>query len=384
MIKRINGIIDELIANGANINEEREYLLQKSINIIENNSYEKFIDELNDFVASSVCVESGIRNISVGIKIRNRELIINKGDFKLENTVFDIASITKIFTLKLCYEFEKMRIINYGTQIKEIDPNFSSLETYTIMDVLKMQGFIETEGKLSDTDSYDELIERLYTVKIKDYSKSLYTDIGFILLAHILEKAYEKQYNEFLSFDKLCEKYIFKPYNLLNTGFNLKGVKLLGNDFGNLPSDKKAKILNGVSGAAGIFTNVNDLLKIGDCSYGNSFFDRNFIEEMLSYCFLDGLERRRSYAGIYLHTDNNKKSYAPIYLSNATIAHQGYTGSAIAFDLKYNISQAILVDALNENNKKQDEFFDYFHALQERISLDSLIIYIVDLVKNEV
>ena len=125
MIKRINEIIDELIINGSNINSERDYLIEKSIDIIENNKYEIFVAELNDFVASNICMESGIRNISVGIKIRTHELIINKGNFDFENTVFDIASITKFLTLKLCYELEKIGVdfflLQCSPQLEEME-----------------------------------------------------------------------------------------------------------------------------------------------------------------------------------------------------------------------------------------------------------------------
>lgn len=382
MIDTINKIIDGLLKDGANIEDKRDYLVSNVIDIIENNNYNNFISSLEDFISNNLNEKTGIKNLSVGLKINDLDLFFNKGKADFNNSVYDIASITKMFTLKLCYEFEHMGILSYEEKITDIDSTFTYLDSYKIIDILKMHGFIETDGKLSDTSTCEELVGRLKTVKVKDYDKYLYTDIGFIVLAFILEKVYEREFNEFLSFDKLCEKYIFKLYNLENTSFNLKDKEKIGNDYGVLPSDKKAKILNGVSGAAGIFTNAVDLIKLSIYLNDYSFFDKYFIDEILKFNFLDILNRKRSYSGIYLHTDNNTKSYAPIYYSNYTLAHQGYTGSIVAYDLKYDINQVILVDALDKNNKKTEEFFDYFHLLQERISLDSLVLYIVSTIKN--
>jgi len=382
MINKINNLIDELINNGSNIEDSRDYLLTKSLDVLENNNYQQFINDLKIFIESNLNKETGIKNISVGIKIKNCELIFNSGNVDFENIVYDIASITKLFTLKLCYEFNKMDILDYNQKVIDIDSSFKALDSYKIIDILKMQGFIETKGKLSECNNKKEFYERLKTVKIKDYNKSLYTDIGFNILPTLLEKIYEQQFNEFVPFDQLCEKYIFKPYNLLNTGFNLTHKKIIGNDYGDLPSDKKAKILNGVSGAAGICTTLEDMLKLTNYLNNYTFFDKKFINEIMNYYFLDDLDRKRSYSGIYLYTDNNRKSYVPIYYSTNTLGHQGYTGSVIVCDLKNNINQVILVDALNKNNKKEEEFFKAFHLLQERISLDSLVLYIVNSIKD--
>lgn len=384
MKTKINKIIDKLIENGSDIENDRQYLIDATIDIIENNNYNSFITDLEMFINDNINSKTGIKNISVGIKIKDFELQINKGKANFDASVYDVASITKLFTLKLCYEFNKLNLLDYNTKIVEIDSSFDKLGDYKVLDIIKMHGFIETDGKLSDTNNKEELIQRLKTVTLKDYDKSLYTDIGFIILAFILEKVYSTHFNEYLSFDQLCEKYIFEPYNLNCTGFNLKDKLILGNDYGSLPSDNKAKILNGVSGAAGIFTNINDLFKLSTHLNDYSFFDKNFIDEIFNYYFLDNLNRKRSYSGIYLHTPNNKSSYAPIYYSNYTIAHQGYTGSVIAFDLKNNINHIILVDSLNSDNKKNDCFFDYFHKLQNRISLDSIVLYIIKQLKMDV
>lgn len=383
MTNKINLIIDDLIKKGSDIENKREYLLEKSLDIIENKTLEEFLAELEDEAGASINDYSEVRNISVGIRVKDLEIIINKGNVDFENAVFDIASITKLFTLKLCYELNKLGILNYDTKVKDICDSFKFMEDYKIIDILKMHMFIETDGKLSDTKTYEELIERLKTVKIKDYNKNVYTDIGFIMLTFLLEKVYEQHFHEFLSFAELCNKYIFNKYGLKNTGFNLKNRVIVGNDYGTLPSDDKAKVLNGVSGAAGIFTNTLDLMKVGKLLRSSEYFDEHFIKQIFDYYFLDKFERKRSYAGIYLYTKDNKRSYAPTYYSSKTFAHQGYTGSSAVFDLENDICQIILVDALNNENKKGENYFKWYHKFQEQISLYSLVLYIILELKNE-
>lgn len=382
MIDKIDKIIDELVLNGSNIEEKKDYLRTSAVEILKNNHYDKFILDLENYIEGNLNDDSGIKNISVGIKIQNFEIVINKGNADFIHSVYDVASITKLFTLKLCYEFKKLGILNFNSNVKDILPDFIYLDDYKIIDILKMQGFIETDGKLSDTKSKDELIERLKTVKVKDYDKRLYTDIGFNILPLILENVYEKRFQENLTFEQLCNKYIFKPCLLTNTCFNPSNKILLGSNDSKLPSDQKAKILGGVSGAAGIFTNTTDMFALHSLLKSFTFFDKKFVEEILNYYFFDTLDRKRSYAGIYLNTKDNNHCYASDCYSNYTLAHQGYTGSAITFDLKNNIHYSILVDAMNSDNKKAEKFFDYFHKLRERISIDSIVLYIVYQIKN--
>lgn len=381
MIEKINKIINDLILNGSNIESSKDYLKNNAINILENNSYDKFVLDLKNFIKDNVNEQTGIRNISVGIKIHNFELDFNEGSTDFDNAVYDIASITKLFTLKLCYEFNKLGILNFDSKVKDILPDFVYLDNYKVIDILKMQGFIETDGKLSDTKTKEELMSRLKTVKVKEYEKRMYTDIGFNILPLILEEVY-KENHQYLTFEELCNKYIFKPYALYNTCFNPKNKVLLGSNEATLPSDQKAKILGGVSGAAGVFTDVSDMFSLHSLLSSFDFFDTEFINKILDYNFLDTLDRKRSYAGIYLNTKGNKRCYASDCYSNYTLAHQGYTGATVSFDLKNNIHYSILVDAMNSDNKKTEKFFDYFHALRERISIDSIVLYIVYQIKN--
>ena len=92
---------------------------------------------------------------------------------------------------------------------------------------------------------------------------------------------------------------------------------------------------------------------------------------------MDENNRRRSYAGLYLKTLNNKSSYVPDLFSKYSIAHQGYTGSIVVFDLFTKVHFSILVDAIDKKtNVKSENFFKYMHELKNKIALFCMVIYL--------
>ena len=53
-----------------------------------------------------------------------------------ENTMFDIASITKLYLLILLFRLEELGIINLDDKISTINPNFPYLEDFTFNDLI--------------------------------------------------------------------------------------------------------------------------------------------------------------------------------------------------------------------------------------------------------
>lgn len=371
----LDNLIKELIDNGSVFNTE--IIKNKIKNIIINNDINNFLNELEQVITKyQLNLDNEVNTISVTIGIDSNK--INLSNQKIEdNVLFDVASITKIFTLKLVYEFEKLGLIKYTDVIKDICPEFDNLDGYTVMDAMKMYGKIETNGKLSSAINKENFIHILESVKVIDYSyeSSTYTDIGFIVLGYMLESI------SGLTLQELVKKYILDVYDLKNTMFNpnMDNYILLGN--GNnvgMPQDFKTRINEGVTGAAGIFTNSIDIMKLSLLLYNYEFFDEEFIQKMLKDYFFDEKGRSRSYAGLYISNDDSDISYAPKEFSNITLAHQGFTGSVVIFDIKNKIHISILVDAIKTNTaKKAEKFIENFYIFKNVIVEYSLILYLL-------
>ncbi len=371
----LDNLIKELVDNGAVFDTEK--IKNRVKNIIINDDINNFLNELERIITKyQMNPENEVNTIAVTIGIDSNKISLSNQKIE-DNTLFDVASITKVFVLKLVYEFEKLGLIKYTDAIKDICPEFADLDGYTVIDAIKMYGKIETNGKLSSSINKENFIRTLESVKVIDYSyeSSNYTDIGFIVLGYVLESI------SGLTLPELMKKYIFDVYDLKYTMFNpnMDNYILLGN--GNntgMPQDFKTRINDGVTGAAGIFTNSIDMLKLSLLLYNYEFFDEEFIEKMLEDYFFDEKGRKRTYAGLYISNDDSDISYAPKEFSDITLAHQGFTGSVVIFDIKNRMHISILLDAIKLNaSKKSEKFIENFYTFKNIIVEYSLVLYLL-------
>lgn len=371
----LDNLIKELVDNGAVFDTKK--IKNRVKNIIINDDINNFLNELERIITKyQINPENEVNTIAVTIGIDSNKISLSNQKIE-DNTLFDVASITKVFVLKLVYEFEKLGLIKYTDAIKDICPEFADLDGYTVIDAIKMYGKIETNGKLSSSINKENFIRTLESVKVIDYSyeSSNYTDIGFIVLGYVLESI------SGLTLPELMKKYIFDVYDLKYTMFNpnMDNYILLGN--GNntgMPQDFKTRINDGVTGAAGIFTNSIDMLKLSLLLYNYEFFDEEFIEKMLEDYFFDEKGRKRTYAGLYISNDDSDISYAPKEFSDITLAHQGFTGSVVIFDIKNRMHISILLDAIKLNaSKKSEKFIENFYVFKNIIVEYSLVLYLL-------
>ncbi len=369
----IDTIINKLENKGCIFTkQEKEQLKKLSLK-----SHEILIEDLKKIATKYLDNEKfGVNNISIGIFVKDIKDIIEIPKVK-EIKLFDIASITKLFTLKIYYDLEKQKLINNNKYVKNMLP-FKYMDDCKVIDIIKMRNKIETTGKLSETKNQLDFTKRLYTAKYTKNDESVYTDIGFIILSEIIREQINKSNKKNETYKTILNRYLLKNLKLKNTKFVPVGnYKILGNgNHGNLPHDPKTRINHGYSGAAGLFSNVEDFIEIANKIFNYSFFDKNYLNKIFKYYFLDEKNRKRSYSGMYLKTDNNDNCYIPNTFSKLSIAHQGYTGSIVVYDFYTKIHFSIFVDAINkETDLKSKDFFLYLHKLKNIVGLYCIAIY---------
>ena len=102
-----------------------------------------------------------------GNSSRNNDLRIN------ENTLFDVASITKLYTLILAFEFERIGLINLNERISDVDKDFKGLEDFTFNDLIRLCGEIETKGNITSAKSIEEAYTILKTASLKSNDRTI-------------------------------------------------------------------------------------------------------------------------------------------------------------------------------------------------------------------
>lgn len=375
-------IIDELNRSGCFISDDMKIKIDNYLQCdnLENRVVKEIKQLLNQFCS---CLDNGVSVISLGVVLPNREIIISSdaSSYDLEHGLFDVASITKFFVLKLVYEFEKNGYLCYADPIHVYTDHYPEIGDYSILDIIRMYGFLWLDKRLAECSSEKEFYNVLNGVRLEDYrgSASNYTDIGFIILGQLLPDIYYQKTGTKITLDMLMKQFVFEPNGLDNTMYcpdkNLYSLHGNGNSMG-VVHDMKTRIVHGVSGAAGVFTNMTDLISVIRLLQNGKFFSQSFLQDMFGYHFVDMNQRYRSYAGIYLKCPYPSfTSYVPDCYSRYSIAHQGFTGSAFVCDFKNKIGNVFLIDALEDGAmQKKKMFLRHFHELKEHIAFYTLLL----------
>ncbi len=206
-------------------------------------------------------------------------------------------------------------------------------------------------------------------------SKTLYSDIDYMLLGLIIEKISGKDLNTFLKeiyWEPMGLKHI--TYNPLENGFNedsCAATELNGNtrdgliDFPRVRKDTiKCEVhdeeayymMEGMSGHAGLFASASDLAKLAfvmlSGGYGNNkYFSKNTRDLFIS----PKSDNSINYGiGWWREADDRRVWYFGTQSPENTIGHQGWTGTLTMIDYENNMVIVYLTNSINTpivNNK---------------------------------
>lgn len=161
------------------------------------------------------------------------------------------------------------------------------------------------------------------------------------------------------SFEEYVNEKIFKPLNMIDTGFNpskekksrcaatekssMRGELIVG-----VVHDEKSYIMGGLSGHAGLFSTIKDLgafvnMILGDGEYQRKrILSQNTID-LLSKCHTEGLNARRGYGWVLKEENSSIGDLA----SDLSIYHTGFTGTSILIDRYYGIGFILLTNRVH-------------------------------------
>ena len=415
---RVDEIINNLIASGSDINELKKVrdkaleLVSKDRNLSETiedvgtnikNNTEEFLYDTN---------KDGVRYVE-GISTNVLVSDFNKGDSSVSviggrtsrdkykdrpvdvDTLFDVASITKLYTLIYAYTAETLGL-DLNTQVGSIDSRYH-LEDFTINDLIRLCGEIITDGRVNDAKNKDEAYKILRSACLKSNNRdeNKYTDIGAMIIADVVTRWLNNKYNTHYTFEKWINDLVFESMNLKNTMYNPNTINITGNGNNTGVHDPKAKVFGGISGHAGIFTNGSDLKKLAKCIFavnnhaiskmnGKLWLTKDQISRFGEITFPNAKQSNKGNLGLYVkHPLGFDKTYTPSAFSTGSFSHQGWTGALATFDPNNQIHQSILVNAIYETEDKDkvrnDKPVGYggrFDKYLASITEDTMIMYI--------
>jgi len=315
-----------------------------------------------------------------------------------DETIYDLASVTKVSaTLQtVMYMYEKGLIdINKKASVYLPELKGTNKEDFIIKDILTHQAglwpylpfWAETvkdsiiTKKYYDHQASDEypypVAENLFATKsmkdslwqwiikskirekpprtIYDYR---YSDMGFYMMQHLAEKMIGQPIEVFL------QENIYQPLGASTLGYlplrKFPATQIAPTENDTLfrksllvgyVHDQGAAMHGGIAGHAGLFSNANDLAKLGQMwlnqgSYGGVQF---FKPETVNFFTAKQYTGSRRGLGWDKPLASDWNSPVSMYASSKTFGHTGFTGTCIWVDPDFNLVYVFLSNRVNPN-----------------------------------
>ena len=351
------------------VSNYKDYSLEEMRNILfENSGIEH---KLKEFIYQKQMVPGmvfsyGTDKFKETVVIGNRQEVsldengnlIPSLDKMTEDTIFDLASITKIFTGISILKLVQNGIISLDDEIIRYAPEFKNLKGVTIFDLITFNTPLKTNGRVDRAFNKEEAEKILFDIEIDNTSNNTrpYTDMGAMVLKYVIEKASGINYYKFvceniLNKAKMKDTSVVVPKikldRLASTNFDGKYYKdgnfsITKNSLGSV-YDPKAKIMGGnegiLSGHAGLFSTAPDMTNLAKSIIGGKVIDEEYVEMMAKNRqgrkYMEaGKEKYVQYLGMMCYSKHPVLSDSELFhaMSGKSFASAGWTGTQLTVD----------------------------------------------------
>ncbi|HEX3436351.1 MAG TPA: serine hydrolase domain-containing protein [Pseudacidobacterium sp.] len=278
-------------------------------------------------------------------------------------TVFDLASVTKVFaTTSAAMLLYDRGILDLETPLGEILPGFvvgrepgSGKERVTFRMLLAHSSGLPAYARLFEQHTSSNGLLRAclqMPLEVRPETRAEYSDIGFILLG----KALEILAGDYLA--RYCEREVFAPLELTATFFcppqqlrsqippTVHDTEFRKRVIQGEVHDEHAYVLGGYGGHAGLFANALDVLTFAACmlnegrtTHGQQLFKP---ETVLSFAARQSQPAGTSRA-LGWDTPTTPSSSGK-YFSKSSIGHLGYVGTSLWIDPEHQLAVVLLTN----------------------------------------
>ena len=260
------------------------------------------------------------------------------------DTVYDLASVTKVVaTTAMAMLLYQRKLLDLDAPIVRWTPAFFQHEpqraAVTIRHLLAHSSGLAGYAKLYETYSTpDAIVQACAAMPLEAApgTRAEYSDIGFILLGRILEIIADE------SIDSFCRREIFDPLGMENTCFQprsdlKRSIPPTENDrvfrhriLQGEVQDENCFVLGGVSGHAGLFSNVGDILRFAEAILRPGP-DRLYLDKTVEVFSTRTNLPPGSSRALGWDTPSQPSSSGTMF-STRSVGHLGYAGTSVWID----------------------------------------------------
>ncbi|GAB5476331.1 MAG: serine hydrolase domain-containing protein [Maribacter sp.] len=256
------------------------------------------------------------------------------------DTIYDLASITKIYTTAIILQlWQNKKIDIFSPCSKYMDTYRNS--TLKIIDLLTQKANFDIRLSYYRENYPNDFHDVIFNLTPPNAvsQKVIYENITFLHLGKIIEIVTNKPLKD------VFEEF-FIEYNLSNTHLGLLDqtrfesptTELINeNIISSITHDESSRLLGGIAGNAGVFASANDLLKFGSLWINNQILSHDFSNEFVFKNY-DISDKAPQALGWWMRMPNENN------LPKNTYSHTGFTGCLLVVN---SITKLVIVLVTN-------------------------------------
>lgn len=264
-----------------------------------------------------------------------------------DRTLYDMASMTKIMaTGMIALKLLEAGILDLNDHIdryfgEAVPEDKQPITIFRLMThTAGLPSYLRLDQAAASPDKAVQAILRA-PLEAPIGTEVIYSCMGFILLGKILEHILGAPLNE------LARAMVFEPLGMTSTGYHpLRGGRLIdpaqaahaafternpdtGEWLRGVVHDENARFLEGVSGNAGVFSNLQDTVKYakmlacGGVTPAGRFLAPSTLRAAI-HNYTPGMDENR---GLAFHLANGYDSYSGAFADQNSFGHTGFTGT---------------------------------------------------------
>lgn len=279
-----------------------------------------------------------------------RGVMNEQGDPLREDALYDLASLTKLFTGLMVMKLQEEGRLELTAPVTRYAPQFRYLDEVSVDSVLGFQIALITPQRVDTQPTAEAAREQLEAIRPQEITGRHYSDMHSMVLRYVIEGAGGKKY------DELVKEKILQPLGMKDTycivpeserhrciSYNgehrlERGRYILRRDvLPGLPHDPKAlRLWPECCGHAGMFSTRSDMARLCQGLLKNEVISR----ESLTYMARNRTGRKleegvyTQYLGSQCYVKHPQQYYSeiPVYMSDQAIGLSGFTGHHLAVD----------------------------------------------------